>query len=68
MSALNSLAINGGPKVRVDPWPERGQLGLEEKEAVDALFDESIATGRPFDYDGPTEECRPVCRCTTCPV
>lgn len=55
-NALNSLAINGGPKARVDPWPERGQLGLEEKEAVDALFDESIATGRPFDYDGPTEE------------
>jgi perosamine synthetase len=56
MSALSDLAINGGPKVRVDPWPERGQLGIEEKEAVDALFDESIATGRPFDYDGPAEE------------
>ena len=56
MSALSELAINGGPKVRVDSWPERGQLGIEEKEAVNAVFDESIATGRPFDYDGPVEE------------
>ena len=39
----SELAINGGPKIRTEPWLERGQLGAEEKAAVDALFDEAIA-------------------------
>ena len=52
----SELAINGGPKIRTEPWPERGQFGPEEKAAVDALFDESIATGRSFTYNGPTEQ------------
>ena len=54
--ALAELAVNGGPMTRTDPWPERGHVGEEEKRAVDALFDETIATGRAFGYGGPTEE------------
>ena len=50
------LAVNGGPKVRLRSWPERGHFGVEEKEAVDDLFDEAIASGRPFGYNGPVEE------------
>jgi perosamine synthetase len=52
----NQLALHGGPKVRTAPWPERGHVGREEKEAVDALFDESIRTGIAFGYNGPQEE------------
>jgi len=52
----NGLALNGGPKVRTSPWPERGHVGREEKDAVDALFDESIRTGVAFGYNGPQEE------------
>ena len=55
-NALSDLAINGGPKIRTEPWPERGQFGLEERAAVNALFDESIATGRSFSYNGPIEQ------------
>ena len=55
-SALCELAINGGPKIRTEPWPERAQLGPEERAAVNALFDEAIATGRSFSYDGPVEQ------------
>lgn len=53
---LEELAINGGPRVRTKPFPGRGLLGPEEKAAVDALFDEAIASGSAFGYNGPTEE------------
>ncbi|MCX5642116.1 MAG: DegT/DnrJ/EryC1/StrS family aminotransferase [Candidatus Omnitrophica bacterium] len=52
----SALAINGGPKVRLKPLPGRGLLGPEEKAAVDALFDEAIASGEAFGYNGPAEE------------
>ena len=52
----SDLAVNGGPRVRERPWPDRRRFGPDDKAAVDALFDESIATGRPFRYDGPSEE------------
>ena len=52
----SDLAVNGGPRVRERPWPDRRRFGPDDKSAVDALFDESIATGRPFRYDGPSEE------------
>jgi len=42
--------------VRTKPWPQRGLLGVEEKAAVDALFDEVIASGAVFGYNGPQEE------------
>lgn len=50
------LAMNGGPKVRNTPFPDRSLLGTEEKEAVMALFDEAIATGSAFGYMGPQEQ------------
>lgn len=50
------LVIDGGPKVRTDPWPNRGLLGAEEKAAVDALFGEAIASGDAFGYNGAEEE------------
>jgi len=50
------LAVDGGPKVRTKPWPPRKLLGQEEKKAVDALFDRSIASGNAFGYNGPEEE------------
>jgi len=54
--ALSELAVNGGPKARRKPWPERGHVGREEKAAVDALFDRTIRTGRMFEYNGEPEE------------
>jgi len=54
--ALAHLALSGGPRVRTDPFPERGLIGPEEKAAVDALFDQAIATGRAPGYNGAPEE------------
>jgi len=51
-----NLAIRGGEKTRVDPWPPRALFGDEEKRVVMALFDKSIATGEAFGYDGEEEE------------
>ena len=31
------LAVNGGPKVRLRSWPERGHFGVEEKKMKKAL-------------------------------
>ncbi|MFH1970627.1 MAG: DegT/DnrJ/EryC1/StrS family aminotransferase [Verrucomicrobiota bacterium] len=50
------LTLQGGPKVRNTPWPNRHLIGLEEKSAVDALFDRAIASGNAFGYGGPEEE------------
>ena len=52
----SDLAINGGPRVREKPWPDRRRFGPDDQSAVNALFDESISTGEPFRYDGPSEE------------
>ncbi|MCC6446295.1 MAG: DegT/DnrJ/EryC1/StrS family aminotransferase [Armatimonadetes bacterium] len=52
----SQLAVNGGPKVRSKPWPERGLIGAEEKAAVDAMFDQAIASGSAFGYNGSEEE------------
>ena len=50
------LAIDGGEKVRKDPFPSRCLFDEEEKQAAMALFDQSIETGRAFGYNGPEEE------------
>jgi dTDP-4-amino-4,6-dideoxygalactose transaminase len=50
------LAIDGGPKVRLRPFPARALFGADEKAAVDELFDEAIRTGSAFGYGGPEEE------------
>lgn len=52
---LPSLAIDGAPPTRMTPMPSRALLGLEEKQAVMALFDEAIARGEAFGYNGPHE-------------
>lgn len=54
-NALQKLAVNGGPKAVGEIAP-RGLFGVEEKRAVDALFDKCIATGQVFGYNGEEEE------------
>lgn len=49
------LALHGGPRVRSTPFPERGHIGVEEKEAVDVLFDRAIASGVAPGYNGAAE-------------
>ena len=51
-----NLAIHGGEKTCTQPWPPRRLFGEEEKQAVVALFDESIATGNAFGYGGAQED------------
>jgi len=51
----SQLAINGGSPVRKQPWPPRALFGEEEKQAVAELFDQAIASGTAFGYEGPTE-------------
>ncbi|MCC6456124.1 MAG: DegT/DnrJ/EryC1/StrS family aminotransferase [Caldilineaceae bacterium] len=51
----NSLALYGGDRVRATPFPQRGHIGLEEKAAVDALFDRAIETGIAPNYNGDEE-------------
>ena len=53
---MSTLAIDGGPKVRTTPWPTRSLLGEEEKAAAMALFDQAIASGNAFGYNGPPEQ------------
>lgn len=55
-SATDQLAINGGPKVRTDPWPPRRLFGEEEKQAAMALFDRCIVRGEAFGYEGEEEQ------------
>jgi len=54
--ALADLAVNGGPKTRRQPWPERGLIGTEEKAAVNELLDEAVESGAGPGYDGRVEE------------
>ncbi len=49
------LALHGGPRLRESPFPARGHIGLEEKAALVALFDEAIATGSAPGYNGDEE-------------
>ena len=53
---LAKLAVNGGPKTVTDGWHSRALIGTAERDAANALFDESIAAGRAFGYNGPAEE------------
>lgn len=53
--AQEKLALNGGSKA-VAEIPPRGLFGIEEKRAVDALFDKCIASGQVFGYNGEEEE------------
>lgn len=53
---LQHLAIHGGSKVRSRPFPTRHLLGIEEKQAAMAMFDEAIASGNAFGYGGSQEQ------------
>ena len=53
---METLAVNGGQAYKTTPWPNRGHFGVEEKEAAMKLFDESIATGNAFGYNGAQEQ------------
>ena len=55
-SKIAQLVIHGGPRVRAAPFPQRGHIGVEEKAAVDALFDRSIASGAAPGYNGEEEQ------------
>ena len=56
MAVATELAINGGPRVRTEGFPGRGHFGIEEKRAVDALFDAAIQTGNAIGYGGEQED------------
>lgn len=55
MDKMKELAMNGGTPAAAG-LPPRGHMGKEEKAAVDALFDEMIATGNAPTYHGKQEE------------
>lgn len=50
------LAINGGPRLRGEPFPPRGMIGWEEKAAVDAVLERAIQSGNAPGYHGEEEE------------
>jgi dTDP-4-amino-4,6-dideoxygalactose transaminase len=56
MSDLTQLAVNGGEKTIKELFSGRSHFGKEEKEAVDAVFDQAIQTGHAPGYNGAEEE------------
>jgi perosamine synthetase len=54
--AMNQLAISGGEKVRTAPWPPRHLFTEEEKQVAVSMFDQAIASGNAFCYNGEEEE------------
>lgn len=53
---LACLAVNGGLRLRTEPFPARGSIGWEEKAAVDVVFEQAIKTGSAPGYNGEEEE------------
>lgn len=49
------LAYHGGARLRAAPFPQRGNMGEEEKAALVALLNEAIATGVAPGYNGVEE-------------
>ena len=56
MADNSRLAIDGGSPVRSEPMPRRSLIGEEVKAAAMTVFDEAIATGEAFGYNGKYEE------------
>ena len=50
------LAIDGGEKVRSEPFPTRHLFGEEERDAALALFDVAVKTGHAIGYNGAEEQ------------
>lgn len=55
-TAQETLAIQGGTKIRTAAWPARALFGEEEKAAAVALFDKCIQTGSVIGYNGEEED------------
>lgn len=55
-ASADKLAIQGGQPVRTAAWPERYLFGQEEKAAAVGLFDQAIASGAAFGYNGEHEK------------
>ena len=53
---IKKLAINGGKPVRSKPMPARALIGKKEKAAAMKVFDEAIASGEAFGYEGKYEK------------
>ena len=51
----DTLALYGGMRLRPTSFPPRGNIGVEEKEAINALFDRAIETGIAPGYNGDEE-------------
>ena len=49
------LAIDGGPKVRETPFPQRHLFGAEEHQAALGLFSAAMESGAAIGYSGPEE-------------
>ena len=49
------LAIDGGPKVRETPFPQRHLFGAEERQAALRLFSAAMESGDSIGYSGPEE-------------
>ena len=50
------LAIDGGEKVRREPFPKRHLFGAEEREVVLKLFERAAESGDAIGYGGPEEQ------------
>ena len=50
------LAIEGGEKVRSEPFPARHLFGEMERDAALALFDAAVKNGQAIGYNGPEEQ------------
>lgn len=50
------LAIDGGAKVRTEPFPKRGLFGPEEQAVVTGLFAAAVESGDAIGYNGPEEQ------------
>ena len=53
---MDKLALDGGDKVRPEPFPKRHLFGAQERDAVLALFERAIQTGDAIGYNGPEEQ------------
>lgn len=56
MNATLKLATQGGKPTRSTPWPARHLFGEAEKAAAMKMFDDAIASGNAFGYNGKEEE------------
>jgi len=53
---MSKLAVDGGSPVRLQPMPARALIGPEDKVAAMKVFDDAIASGNAFGYNGEHEK------------